>query len=198
MWDLLLIINTLRPRQNGRHFPYDIFKWILLYENVWISVNISLKFVLRGPSNNIPTLVRVMTWRRPGDKPLSGQMMVRLPPHICVTWPQWVNAIEKVRVECNIKHPYRLLTHLTLVKMVAISTDGNFRCMNEKFCIWTKISSLFLKVRLTIAQHWFRQLVPSHYLNQCWPSSPTHIYGTEGGWVSVDFMECGATTPLWL
>ena len=27
-------INTLRPRQNGRHFPDDIFKWIFLNENV--------------------------------------------------------------------------------------------------------------------------------------------------------------------
>ena len=25
---LTLVINTLRPRQNGRHFPDDIFKWI--------------------------------------------------------------------------------------------------------------------------------------------------------------------------
>ena len=27
-------INTLRPRQNGRHFPDDIFKWIFVNENV--------------------------------------------------------------------------------------------------------------------------------------------------------------------
>ena len=31
-----------------------------------------------------------MAWRRPGDKPLSEPMMVRLPTHICVTRPQWV------------------------------------------------------------------------------------------------------------
>ena len=85
--------NTLRPRQNGRHFPDDIFKWIFLNENVWISINISLKFVPRGPINNIPTLVQVMAWRRPGDKQLSEPMMVRLPTHICVTRPQWVNAM---------------------------------------------------------------------------------------------------------
>ena len=33
-----------------------------------------------------------MAWRRPGDKPLSETMMVRLPTHICVTRPQWVKA----------------------------------------------------------------------------------------------------------
>ena len=32
-----------------------------------------------------------MAWRRPGDKPLSEPMMVRLSTHICVTRPQWVN-----------------------------------------------------------------------------------------------------------
>ena len=84
-------INTLRPRQNGRHFPDDIFKWIFLNEDVRISINISLKFVPRGPINNIPTLVQVMAWRQPGNKPLSEPMMVRLPTHICVTRPQWVN-----------------------------------------------------------------------------------------------------------
>ena len=70
-------VNTLRPRQNGRHFPDDIFKWIFLNENVWILIKISLKFVPRGPINNIPTLVQVMAWRRPGDKPLSEPMMDR-------------------------------------------------------------------------------------------------------------------------
>ena len=58
--DMLICFNTLRPRQNGRHFPDDIFKCIFLNENVWISINISLKFVPRGPINDIPTLVQVM------------------------------------------------------------------------------------------------------------------------------------------
>ena len=51
---------------DGRHFPDDFFKWIFLNESVWISINISLKFVPRGPINNIPTLVQVMVWRRIG------------------------------------------------------------------------------------------------------------------------------------
>ena len=84
-------INTLRPRQNGRHFPDDIFKWIFLNANVWIPIKISLKFVPKGPINNIPAMVKIMFWHLPGDKPLSEPMMVRLPTHICVTRPQWVN-----------------------------------------------------------------------------------------------------------
>ena len=50
-------INTLRPRQNGRHFADDIFKCIFLNENVWIPVKISLRFVPKCPINNIPALV---------------------------------------------------------------------------------------------------------------------------------------------
>ena len=52
--------NTLRPRQNGRHFADDIFKCIFLNENVWIPLKTSLAFVPKGPINNIPTLVQVM------------------------------------------------------------------------------------------------------------------------------------------
>ena len=84
-------ISTLRPRQNGRHFPDDIFKCISFNENVWISIKISLKFVPKGPINNIPALLRIMAWRRPCDKRLSKPMMVRLLTHICVTRSQWVN-----------------------------------------------------------------------------------------------------------
>ena len=53
--------NTLRPRQNGCYFPDDIFKCIFLNENVWISIQISLKFVPEGPVNNIPALVQIWT-----------------------------------------------------------------------------------------------------------------------------------------
>ena len=86
-------LNTLRLRQNGRHFTHDIFKCIFLNEDIWIPIKISLKFVPQGPINTIPALVQIMDWRRPGDKPLSGPMMVRLPTHICVTWPHWVNTL---------------------------------------------------------------------------------------------------------
>ena len=33
------------------------------------------EFVSKGPINDIPVLVQVMAWRRPGDKPLSEPMM---------------------------------------------------------------------------------------------------------------------------
>ena len=81
-------VNTLRPRQNGRHFPDDIFKCIFFNEKFCILIKIPLNFVPQGPINNIPELVQIMVRRRPGDKPLSEPMMVSLLTHICVTWPQ--------------------------------------------------------------------------------------------------------------
>ena len=93
MYPRFLIVNmiiTLRPRQNGCRFPDDIFKDIFLNENVLISIKISLKFVLNDPISNIPALVQIMAWRRPGDKSLSEPMMASLSRHICVTRPQWV------------------------------------------------------------------------------------------------------------
>ena len=85
------LINTLRPRQIGRHLTDAIFKCIFLNEDGWIPITISLKFVPKGWINKTPALVQIMAWRRSGDKPLSEPMMVVLPTHICVTQPQWVN-----------------------------------------------------------------------------------------------------------
>ena len=87
-----VIINTLRSRQNGRHFTDDIFECIFLNANVWTVIEISLKFIAKGPINNIPALVQIMAWRRPGNKPLSEALMGRLLTHICIARPQWVKA----------------------------------------------------------------------------------------------------------
>ena len=86
-----ICINPLRLRQNDLHVWDNILKCIFVNENVWILLNISLKFVPKIPINNIPALVHIMTWPRPGDKPLSEQMMVSLVTHVCITRPQWVN-----------------------------------------------------------------------------------------------------------
>ena len=53
-----IVINTLRPRLNGRYIADDIFKCIFLNKNVWIPIKISLKFVPHGPINNIQHWLR--------------------------------------------------------------------------------------------------------------------------------------------
>ena len=111
-------VNTLGPRQNGRHFADDIFKCIFLNENIIISIKISLKFLPKAPINNIPALVQIMAWRRPGDKPLSETMMVSLLTHICVTRPQWV--------KCNHIHVWHLsVWHRWNQRRVALECDAD-------------------------------------------------------------------------
>ena len=68
-----------------RYFQMHFLQW-----NVGILIKFSMKFVPKGPINNIPALVQIMAWRRPGDKPLSEPLMARLATHICVTCPHWV------------------------------------------------------------------------------------------------------------
>ena len=87
-WKHVHQFNTFRPRQDGRHFAADIYKCIFLNKNTWLSVKIPLKFVPKGPINNIPALVQIMAWRRPGDKPLFELMLTQftdayMRPDIC-------------------------------------------------------------------------------------------------------------------
>ena len=122
----LLQINvqvTLRPGQNGRHFADDTFKSIFVYENVRILIEFSLKFVPNGPINNIPALVQIMAWRRPGDKPLCEPMLITLLTHICVIRPQWVKSMWYsffqafmllIRGE-NRQHVFRMAPGLTIL-----------------------------------------------------------------------------------
>ena len=93
VYDILFenIIFTLRHRQNGCHFTDDIFKCIFLNENIWISIEIPLKFVPKSPIKNIPALVQITLWCWSGYKLLSWLMMVSLLTHIGFTWPQWVS-----------------------------------------------------------------------------------------------------------
>ena len=77
----------MRPRQNCRHFA-DTFNRTFVNENVRISIKFSLKCAPKGPIDNIPALIQIMAWRRPGDKPLSGPVMVILLTHKCATRPQ--------------------------------------------------------------------------------------------------------------
>ena len=86
-------VYHLRLTHWGRHFVEDAFKRIFSNENVRISIKISLKFIPKSPVNNIPALVQIRASRQTGDRPLSKPMMVRLPMHICITWPQWVNTL---------------------------------------------------------------------------------------------------------
>ena len=150
--------NTLRPRQNGRHFADDIFKWIFFNENVWISLKISLKFVPKVRINNIPALVQIMAWHRPLSKPT----MVSLVMHIRVTQPQWVKL--------------HYLNSLRPIPKRRHFADEIFKCIfeNENEWISPRISMKFVpNIRINnipalVQIMAWRRPGASHYLNQWW------------------------------
>ena len=65
------LVNILRPRKNGLHFTDDIYICILLSKNIRVSIKVSLKFIPKGPIDNMSGLVQIMAWCRTDDKPLS-------------------------------------------------------------------------------------------------------------------------------
>ena len=76
--ELHKFINTLRPRQGRCHFTDNVFKYVFLNENFWISNKISLKYVPWGIIDNMAALVQVMAWYTASNKPLSEPVMLYL------------------------------------------------------------------------------------------------------------------------
>ena len=79
------VFNTLRLRGDVHHFAVCIFKTyghfsvgifkpILFYENCCIFIQILLKFVLKCPIYNEPSLVHVMAWCQTGNRSLSDPL----------------------------------------------------------------------------------------------------------------------------
>ena len=153
----LLPVYHIEVETNGCHFA-DIFKRIFLNGNVSVSIKISLKFVPKGPIINSTTLVQIMAWRRPGDKPLSEPMMLRLPMYIFVTRPHWVIPTDSFGY---------INSHGN------ISCDSNSLASGKNNChfnsLWPSNTIWRLRSGSTLAQIMACCLMASsHYLNQSW------------------------------
>ena len=55
----------------------DIFKFIFLYENDRIRIQLSLKFIPGSPVDNKQALVQEKAWCQTGDKPLPESMLTQ-------------------------------------------------------------------------------------------------------------------------
>ena len=73
-------------------WPDDIFKCIFFDENVWIPIEVSLKFVPKGPVNNYPSIGSDSGLAGPGNKPLSEPMMVNY-------LTQWVKTSSNIVIQ---------------------------------------------------------------------------------------------------
>ena len=91
-----LLIHRSRDKMAANFLTFsNVFSWTKTY---MYKCRVRFHWSLFLRSNNIPALVQIMAWPRPGDKPLSEPMMISLVTHICVmrhqsatiTCLQWV------------------------------------------------------------------------------------------------------------
>ena len=96
--------NTLRQKQNDRHFADGVSKCISLNLNFWILNKVSLKYVPQGLINNMAALVQIMAWHRHWRQAniiwTNAGIYRRIyasvqQTSIYVTWPQWVKWIDQ-------------------------------------------------------------------------------------------------------
>ena len=94
-------VDTLRLRQNGHHFSDDIFICIFVNGNVLISIKISLKFIPKGPINNIPALLQIMARHRTVDKSLS-ELVIAYIADACMHHPASMSWYFHILPDCYI------------------------------------------------------------------------------------------------
>ena len=156
-----------------RHFQMNFLEWKCLNSD-----KISLKFVPEGPINNIPALVQIMAWHRPGDKPLSEPMIVSLPTHICVTRPQWVKLVQD-RNPCSSKEDKNKDTLMPLwvhiachhwtprLLYMAQNNLNSLRPSDYIMYIWLQFQSFLVQLI---------SYMPKHCLNQWWHCQKEQTY----------------------
>ena len=93
--------DFIGARQNGRRFADVILKSIFLGEKLCISIQISIRFILCAPIDNMPSFFQIIPWRLACKKSLSGPIMVYLLTNICGTRPRWVNAFLSKTTTCT-------------------------------------------------------------------------------------------------
>ena len=110
-----------------------------------ILIKISLKFIPKGLIHNVPALVQIIAWRRPGEKPLSELMLVSLLTLICVTWPQW----GKANYGSTSDSMHEVWIAPCGLKQFSVSTDSMIvdRCCHDlwiytQLCMWPRSRSL--------------------------------------------------------
>ena len=118
---------------NTRHTE---FLWYF-YPYLPMPWSLSLRFVLKGPVDNIPALVLIMVWRQPGNKQLSEPMTVSLLTHMWVTRSQWVKGMDVLMIKLvspvgfcayNMHKPLsnkKSTSHVAQMKMFAFFTDSH-------------------------------------------------------------------------
>ena len=137
--------------------------WVISYE-------IALRWIPLDLTDDKSTLVQVMAWCHQATSHYLSQCWPRSMSPNGVTRPQWVNGC-MLSYHSGLFHWHWDRDKMATISQTTLSNAFSWMKMLEfqlKFH-W----SLFLRVQLTIFQHWFRQWLgaiqaTSHYLNQWW------------------------------
>ena len=140
----------------------NAFSWLKIYE-----FRLRLKFVPKSPINNIPALVEIMAWRRPGDKPLFEPMMSHTQTPIYASlglngliWGQDTREFSKALLKVN-QHWSIMNTFTSFAMTIKKALSGNMqrqldkleaRKMREFNETWPKFNQAYA------VPQWFRQL----------------------------------------
>ena len=136
--------NTLRSRQNGRHFPGDIFKDIFFNESCFILIKISLKDVPLGLFNDIP----LVGWD-------NGLALVR-----------W----QAIMQESNPKE-YRLLNSINTLRTVVDNKakwNKTKLWLYQRFISWYVCGVFMIACQRMFLYTWENRTWPSLYLLMPW------------------------------
>ena len=112
-------------------------------EKIWISLQISMKFVPKVRISNITTLFQKMAWRRPSDKPLSEPIMVSLLTHICVTRSRRVNNM-KARIYLIVSHEWYNFREYLMDELIVFSVTFLFKMTNAHGRLPSRQNSIIL------------------------------------------------------
>ena len=159
----IVVVNTLKPGQNKQNFAGDIFKYNFLNENVYMSVQISLKIVYHGMIEQDASLIRVVIASWPGKA-------YRITHHLCGESTDH-RFIPPHRISNGSFDIYCVGSLNTLLNKQ--SSDWYLRCLDSY------TSLLWIMA-------WCHQTT-SHYSNQWWPCLLTHIFtcNTRSRWVKT-------------
>ena len=106
---------------------------IFLNENDRISIKVSLKFVSKGPIDNIPAMIQIMAWHRTGDNPLPEPMLTQFPDAYmrndpAVNWPMCLQQTKDC--ECFVSEfPARKYSSKDNNRNFCVHNNRNF-CVN--------------------------------------------------------------------
>ena len=133
-------VNLLAPGRCSSIFKYVLFKHFI-WTNMWNSIcEIVLIWIPMGLIDNKSALDQVMAWCHQATSHYLEQCWPSSATPYGVTRPQWVNSLRRHKIDAILQ-----------------TTFSNAISSMKMFEFWL-ISrwSLFLKVQLTIFEHWFR------------------------------------------